>query len=267
MFMTNMELLSKVTIEYKLSKTIEKGSQSSIRIAKNKLTNKKVAVKIYKTNHYNYGLNEIKILEKLKHKNIINLEKYFKDELYIILILKYCKTDFFYYLQKTKLDENQCKLYFLQLSEAVNYCHSKNIIHRDIKLENMLLDEQNNLILADFGFSINYNGYMIIGEIGSPSYKSPEIDLYYNKKTDIWSMGIVLFLFFYNTFPWTNFVDINFEIFEDGNYKLFWNYYDRIKKVSDSVKKFFQKLCTINYLERYSIEDVLKDEFFHLIEI
>jgi len=85
---------------------------------------------------------------------------------------------------------------FSQILEAVHYTHSNGIVHRDIKLENILVDKSMNIKLADFGFATNDHIDRLDSFLGSPAYMAPEIlegKIYNGKKTDIFALGVVLF--------------------------------------------------------------------------
>ena len=107
--------------------------------------------------------------------------------------------------QGRRLDERESKRIFSQLVKGVCYCHTKNIVHRDIKLENILLDEKLNVKLIDFGFSIiKMPSKKLNIFCGTPSYMAPEIvskSQYSGPEADIWALGIVLFLMLCGYFP------------------------------------------------------------------
>ena len=98
---------------------------------------------------------EIHILKSLKHPNIIQLKGYFMDDENIYLILEYISGNNASKMFKTQLPSKiQVKHIIKQLVEAVKFCHEKGIIHRDIKLENIMIDEKYNIKLIDFGLSV-----------------------------------------------------------------------------------------------------------------
>ena len=108
-------------------------------------------------------------------------------------------------LGNRRLTEDEIKQMFRQICEGLNYCHERNIVHRDVKLENILLDEKNNIKLIDFGFSINITPDKKLNIFcGTPSYMAPEIAgkiLYKGAPTDVWSLGIILYILVCGTFP------------------------------------------------------------------
>lgn len=145
---------------------------------------------------------EINSLKLLNHPNIVNLVEVMKSGKYIGIVLEYASGGelFDYILHHKNLKENVAKKIFAQLVSGVDYMHSKGLIHRDLKLENLLLDKHKNVIISDFGFVNSYNkdkNDLMKTSCGSPCYAAPELVLtqspYEGKKCDIWSLGIILY--------------------------------------------------------------------------
>ncbi|EFO13344.1 CAMK/CAMKL/NIM1 protein kinase, partial [Loa loa] len=129
--------------------------------------------------------NEIKTMEQLHHPNIIRLYETVETTTRVYLIMEYaCGGDLCSHIHhRGKLSENDCKPMFAQIISAISYMHSKNIIHRDIKAENVMLSEDGLIKLADFGFACQVNANdMLTTFCGSPAYAAPELfksDKYY----------------------------------------------------------------------------------------
>jgi serine/threonine protein kinase len=108
-------------------------------------------------------------------------------------------------LPNKKIEEKGCKKLFLQLMQGVDYLHSKNIFHRDIKLENVIIDDKMNIKIIDFGFScISAKSKLLNFFCGTPSYMPPEIiqkKEYIGPYVDIWSSGILLYTLLFGFFP------------------------------------------------------------------
>lgn len=146
---------------------------------------------------------EINSLKLLNHPNIVNLVEVMKSGKYIGIVLEYASGGelFDYILNHKYLKEPLAKKFFAQLVSGVDYLHSKGLIHRDLKLENLLLDKNKNIIISDFGFVNSYNlssgNDLMKTSCGSPCYAAPELVLtpnpYNGKKVDIWSLGIILY--------------------------------------------------------------------------
>lgn len=170
---------SQVAIKLIKRDTIKKDSESEIKIHR-----------------------EINSLRLLNHPNIVNLVEVLKSGKYIGIVLEYASGGelFDYILQHKYLKENVAKKLFAQLVSGVDYMHSKGLIHRDLKLENLLLDKHRNIIISDFGFVNSYNkekNDLMKTSCGSPCYAAPELVLtqspYSGKKVDIWSLGVILY--------------------------------------------------------------------------
>ena len=145
---------------------------------------------------------EINSMRLLSHPNIINLVEVLKSGKYIGIVLEYVSGGelFEYILQHKHLKENVAKRLFAQLVSGVDYMHLKGLIHRDLKLENLLLDKHKNIVISDFGFVNSYNrakNDLMKTSCGLPCYAAPELVLtktpYSGRKVDIWSMGVILY--------------------------------------------------------------------------
>ena len=144
---------------------------------------------------------EINALKRLTHPNIIRLEEVLQNDKYIGIVLEYASGGelFDYILQHRYLkDSLACRL-FAQLVSGVYYMHSKGIVHRDLKLENLLLDKHKNIVITDFGFvnSFTSESELMKTSCGSPCYAAPELVIsnepYEARKVDIWSCGVILY--------------------------------------------------------------------------
>jgi len=170
---------------------------------------------------------EVEIMQKLQHKNILQVKTITEhnENVYIIMelirngdLLEYVNT-------KKKLTEEEARKIFIQILDSLEYTHNKNIIHRDIKLENILLNENNEIILGDWGFAGYWsNDKKIKCKWGSIFYSAPEIILgneYTGPEIDIWSLGVVLYAMVTGRLPFAG--DNNFEVAKNivmGNYKI-----------------------------------------------
>ncbi|CAB0013878.1 unnamed protein product, partial [Nesidiocoris tenuis] len=197
---------------YELEQTIGKGNFAVVKLATHVVTNSKVAIKIIdKTKLDEDNLKkifrEIQILTKLKHPHIIRLYQVMETEKTIYLVTEYaCGGEIFDFMVKNgRISEREACKIFHQIVAAVSYCHSRNVVHRDLKAENLLLDANMNIKLADFGFSNNFEqGKMLMTWCGSPPYAAPELFLgvqYDGPKADIWSLGVVLYVLVCGSLP------------------------------------------------------------------
>ncbi|XP_053443192.1 serine/threonine-protein kinase Chk2 isoform X1 [Nycticebus coucang] len=201
--------------EYIMSKTLGSGACGEVKLAFERKTCKKVAIKIISKRKFAIGSareadpapnveTEIEILKKLNHPCIIKIKDFFDaEDYYIVLELMEGGELFDKVVGKKRLKEATCKLYFYQMLLAVQYLHENGIIHRDLKPENVLLSSQNEdclIKITDFGQS------KILGETslmrtlcGTPTYLAPEVlgsvgTAGYNRAVDCWSLGVILFI-------------------------------------------------------------------------
>ncbi|KAI6670878.1 hypothetical protein NL676_005763 [Syzygium grande] len=138
----------------------------------------------------------------VKHPNIVQLYEVMATKSKIYFVMEYAKGgELFNKVSKGKLKENVARKFFIQLINAVDFCHSRNVYHRDIKPENLLLDENDNLKVSDFGLSALAESKRQDGLLhticGTPAYVAPEVigqKGYDGAKADIWSCGVVLFV-------------------------------------------------------------------------
>ncbi|SMN20220.1 similar to Saccharomyces cerevisiae YPL141C FRK1 Putative protein kinase [Maudiozyma saulgeensis] len=153
---------------------------------------------------------EINALKHLTHPNIIGLEEVLQNSKYVGIVLEYASGGEFYkYIQKKRrLDEQRACKIFAELISGVIYMHSKGLVHRDLKLENLLLDSNENLLITDFGFVNEFrrDHELMRTSCGSPCYAAPELVVttkpYMGRKADIWSCGIILFAMLAGYLPW-----------------------------------------------------------------
>lgn len=142
---------------------------------------------------------EIEIQSELDHPNILRLYGFFYDNTRIYLILEFASGGELYKKLKAcggTFDESRAARYTYSLASAVRHCHSKGVIHRDIKPENLLLDEQDNLKIADFGWSVHAVRNNRRGTVcGTLDFLAPEMceGERYDASIDVWSIGILLF--------------------------------------------------------------------------
>jgi MAP/microtubule affinity-regulating kinase len=146
--------------KYKLLKTIGKGNFARVMLAKHMLTNSEVAIKIIDKTQLNPNsleklFREVSIMKILQHPNIVKLYEVIETDKTLYLIMEYVNNgEVFEYLVKNgRMKENIARQKFRQIVSAVQYLHSKKIIHRDLKAENLLLDQNLDVKIVDFGFS------------------------------------------------------------------------------------------------------------------
>lgn len=178
-----------------------------------RLTEKLVAIKSINKNYLKEDsskrkvMQEVYILKKIRHPNVIRLYETFETKKHILFVLEMCSGgDLLNYVRKRRrLKEDCAKYMFKQLIDGLQSIHSKNIVHRDIKLDNILLDNVGNLKIGDFGVSkLCWAGETMMEQCGTPAYIAPEILLdqgYWGFGVDVWSAGVVLYSMLYGSVP------------------------------------------------------------------
>ncbi|CAH4034151.1 unnamed protein product [Pieris brassicae] len=165
--------------------------------------------------------NEVAILQNLSHPGVVNLERMFETPERIFVVMERLKGDMLEMIlshERARLPERITKFVVAQILVALKHLHEKNIVHCDLKPENVLLssDEQFPQVkLCDFGFA------RIIGEkcfrrsvVGTPAYLAPEVlrNAGYNRSLDMWSVGVIVYVSLSGTFPFNEDEDINEQI-------------------------------------------------------
>ncbi|KAF2710527.1 kinase-like protein [Pleomassaria siparia CBS 279.74] len=193
---------------YTLGRLIGKGSFGKVYLASHKLTNgSKVVLKSAKKDDSNLA-REIHHHRQFLHPHIARLYEVIVTENLVWLVLEYCPGDelYNYLLKKGPIEPAKVQKIFTQLIGAVSYVHNKSCVHRDLKLENILLDKNENVKLVDFGFTREYEGKSNYLQTwcGTVCYSAPEMlkgEKYAGEKVDVWSLGIILYALLVGELP------------------------------------------------------------------
>ncbi|KAI5122647.1 hypothetical protein M0805_007910 [Coniferiporia weirii] len=193
---------------YLLLQTLGEGEFGKVKLGLHSQWGEEVAVKLIRRGNIDTAVRmskverEIEVLRTIKHPNIVRLYDVIETDKYIGIILEYASGGelFDHILAHRYLKERDaCKL-FAQLISGVWYIHQKKIVHRDLKLENLLLDRHRNVIITDFGFANRFehrSDDLMQTSCGSPCYAAPELviseGLYVGSAVDIWSCGVILY--------------------------------------------------------------------------
>ena len=190
---------------YEILSILGDGMFGNVKLAQDKKTKEKVAIKVLekkkiKDDEDKYHVKiEIEILKKISHLNVIKTKKILEDSENIYIIMEYCEKGelFDRIVEEIYLANDEAACYFYQLINGLDYIHQKGIVHRDLKLENILLNKNNIVKIIDFGLSNFYDSNKLLSTpCGSPSYASPDIlsgEKYDGIMIDIWSTGIILY--------------------------------------------------------------------------
>ena len=266
---------------YHKIKLLGQGSFGKVYLVRNKKLNTNFAMKIIEKQSHNNDpkeeenlMNEINILRKLDHPNILKINDFYSTEKEYIIITEFCpEGELFYEIKNfAPFEEPLAGWYMKQILSAVNYCHKNKIIHRDLKPENILISQRNkkgfNIIkIIDFGTAILFNkkDKKLAGSI---YYLSPEIiskNRNYTEKCDIWSCGIIMYILLSGRPPFNGDSD------EDILKKIMRNNIDLEKYpwsvISLEAKDLLKKLLEFDPKKRITAEEALNHEWFECKQV
>ena len=251
---------------FKLLDQLGKGKFATVSLGIHEELKEYVAIKQIKKSELNTNVllsKEISIQKILFHPYITKMYCVIEKEENIFIISEYCsKGDAFKILvnsEKECFEEcYSCKI-FQQILSSLEYLHNNNICHRDIKLENILLDEYGDAKLSDFGLSKKHEkNELLKTACGSPIYAAPEMlkgDPYKGSEVDIWSLGISLYVMVCGEFPF------NEDDMKNLVYKITNGIYTIPENVSPLFKDLIKKLLEVNPKKRITIEEIKKHEW------
>ena len=257
--------------EYTILKPIKSGGFGQVLLGEHVLTHKIVAIK--KTDIKNFSTEEIynlsregRLISNLVHPNIIKIYSFYTYENYLYNVMEYAKGGELTQLINSKepIPESQIKNIFKQIYDAVQYLHNKNIIHRDLKTNNIVFldEEKTHVAIIDFGISSTSSGGDVL-KAGTLKYLPPEIfngETFKNStKIDMWALGIILYLLYFKTFPFDgkNFSEIKKRIHYDPVF------YPKNVKIRKTLMNLIDKLLEKDYNERISCADESFSEYFN----
>ncbi|XP_027264204.1 serine/threonine-protein kinase MARK2 isoform X2 [Cricetulus griseus] len=254
---------------YRLLKTIGKGNFAKVKLARHILTGKEVAVKIIDKTQLNSSslqklFREVRIMKVLSHPNIVKLFEVIETEKTLYLVMEYASGGevFDYLVAHGRMKEKEARAKFRQIVSAVQYCHQKFIVHRDLKAENLLLDADMNIKIADFGFSNEFTfGNKLDTFCGSPPYAAPELfqgKKYDGPEVDVWSLGVILYTLVSGSLPFDgqNLKELRERVLR-GKYRI--PFY-----MSTDCENLLKKFLILNPSKRGTLEQIMKDRWMNV---
>uniref|UniRef100_A0AAQ5ZBG5 non-specific serine/threonine protein kinase n=1 Tax=Amphiprion ocellaris TaxID=80972 RepID=A0AAQ5ZBG5_AMPOC len=230
---------------YRLLKTIGKGNFAKVKLARHVLTGREVR-------------------QILNHPNIVKLFEVIETEKTLYLVMEYASGGevFDYLVAHGRMKEKEARAKFRQIVSAVQYCHQRRIVHRDLKAENLLLDADMNIKIADFGFSNEFTvGSKLDTFCGSPPYAAPELfqgKKYDGPEVDVWSLGVILYTLVSGSLPFDgqNLKELRERVLR-GKYRI--PFY-----MSTDCENLLKKLLVLNPVKRGSLEQIMKDHWMNV---
>ncbi|XP_037740368.1 MAP/microtubule affinity-regulating kinase 4 isoform X1 [Chelonia mydas] len=254
---------------YRLLKTIGKGNFAKVKLARHILTGREVAIKIIDKTQLNPTslqklFREVRIMKGLNHPNIVKLFEVIETEKTLYLVMEYASAGevFDYLVSHGRMKEKEARAKFRQIVSAVHYCHQKNIVHRDLKAENLLLDADANIKIADFGFSNEFTlGSKLDTFCGSPPYAAPELfqgKKYDGPEVDIWSLGVILYTLVSGSLPFDgqNLKELRERVLR-GKYRV--PFY-----MSTDCETILRRFLVLNPAKRCTLEQIMKDKWINI---
>ncbi|XP_040189631.1 MAP/microtubule affinity-regulating kinase 3 isoform X4 [Rana temporaria] len=253
---------------YRLLKTIGKGNFAKVKLARHILTGREVAIKIIDKTQLNPTslqklFREVRIMKILNHPNIVKLFEVIETEKTLYLIMEYASGGevFDYLVAHGRMKEKEARSKFRQIVSAVQYCHQKHIVHRDLKAENLLLDADMNIKIADFGFSNEFTvGNKLDTFCGSPPYAAPELfqgKKYDGPEVDVWSLGVILYTLVSGSLPFDgqNLKELRERVLR-GKYRI--PFY-----MSTDCENLLKRFLVLNPTKRGTLEQIMKDRWIN----
>ncbi len=250
--------------EYKCIKLLGKGAFGSVYLTKNIHTGENHAIKIIKKDnlHFNEVYNHALLG---KHDNIVEFKKVYKSKNNVYVVMEYVDgLELFEKFKQEKIlfSEEKTRYYFKKILNGLDYMHSLGICHKDLKLENIIVDNDK-VKICDFGFSSSkHYRYEAETKIGSMAYCAPEVLLDHIKdeyKLDIWSLGVILFILLCGYYPFQDKKDPKNK--DNHVLNIIKCNYELPNHISEECCDLLKKIFVADPDDRISLEEIMKHDW------
>eukprot|EP01023_Acetabularia_acetabulum_P039990 TRINITY_DN3864_c0_g1_i8.p1 TRINITY_DN3864_c0_g1~~TRINITY_DN3864_c0_g1_i8.p1 ORF type:complete len:487 (+),score=87.31 TRINITY_DN3864_c0_g1_i8:147-1607(+) len=258
----NQQPFRKETLKgYKLGKIIGRGGFSQVLVGTHKLSGRKIAIKVIEKSKlmsvqdHNRVQWEVAALQLLQHPNVLRLLEVVDLPHQLYMVTDYIPDGSLLHLLTNQgpLKEHVVAKYIAQITLALIYCHQHGVLHRDIKLENLLIDKQTDQIkIVDFGLSVSWQpGRELNSCCGTASYAAPEIHARkrYGAKVDVWSLGVVMYALLTGKLPFND---------PDKSQKIIQGDFEEPKNISQCCLNLLRKMLHTDPQQRISLQSVLE---------
>jgi serine/threonine protein kinase len=253
------------------NEVLGQGYFAVVKVGIDKKTSERVAIKVVNKELVEREEtldNEIDILSQVDHPNIVKMHAIFDTEEHLLIVMELMEGGELYeeIIQRTVFTEKEAAIIVKQLLDALVYLHHRGIVHRDLKLENLLLAKKGDLTvkLADFGLSKLFNGASLKTACGTPFYVAPDIllasdDSGYGPAVDMWAVGVLLYILLSGRLPFSG--DDDEELFRNiMEGKLVWKS-PQFDEISNEAKDLISHLIVVEPEDRFSAQEALAHPF------
>ncbi|KAJ2798229.1 hypothetical protein H4R20_004898, partial [Coemansia guatemalensis] len=253
--------------DFIIKQTLGKGTFSKVCMAEHRATKQKFALKFIKpkspqggsTDKHNIRVErEIKLLSLLYHPNIVRLYDVIQNPKFTMIVMEHNSGgELLHHIRKRgRLHENEARNLFRQIVSAMDYTHRNCIIHRDLKMENVMLDNEGRIRIIDYGFANTFEWDKQLDTFcGSPFYAAPEMVngiKYTGPEVDIWSMGVILFFMLCGRTPFEG--DLLKEIYD----KISRGKFTMPSFLSKDAQGLLQQILTVDPKLRISMKGIIE---------
>ena len=257
---------------YKYGRLLGKGAFGKVNIALHLASGRLVAIKSFNKKKLTTRRakrkikTEIEALSKLRNPFCTQIYDYFETENHILIVMEYVCGDLLSFMRKrSKISEPTAKIIFKQIVKGLQYIHKKKIVHRDIKLDNILIDLTNTIKICDFGVSrILEPGDVMYEHCGTPAYIAPEIfrnEGYEGYSCDVWSAGVTLYYMLAGSQPFKG------GKIEEVKESILKGVYDPVEDISSEASDLIEKMLNLDPNKRITVDEILKHPWLKKVDV